>query len=32
MVVLVAMGLFFINVSKLKVSFSLRSAVSGKDV
>ena len=29
MVVLVAMGLFFINVSKLKVSFSLRSAVSG---
>jgi len=26
MVVLVAMGLFFINVSKLKVSFSLRSA------
>jgi uncharacterized protein (TIRG00374 family) len=31
MVVLVAMGLFFINVSKLKVSFSLRSAVSTKD-
>jgi len=27
MVVLVAMGLFFINVSKLKVSFSLRSAI-----
>jgi len=26
-VVLVAMGLFFINVSKLKVSFSLRSAI-----
>ena len=32
MVVLVAMGLFFINVSKLKVSFSLRAAVSSKDV
>jgi len=27
MLVLVAMGLFFINVSKLKVSFSLRSAI-----
>ena len=30
--VLVAMGLFFINVSKLKVSFSLKSAMSPKDV
>ena len=30
--VLVAMGLFFINVSKLKVSFSLKSAMSSKDV
>jgi hypothetical protein len=30
--VLLAMGLFFINVSKLKVSFSLRSAVSTKDI
>jgi len=32
MVVLVAMGLISINVSKLKVSFSLRSAVSTRDV
>ena len=31
-VVIVAMGLFFINVSKLKVSFSFKSAVSTKDV
>ena len=30
--VLVAMGLFFINASKLKVSFSLRSAIRPKDV
>jgi uncharacterized protein (TIRG00374 family) len=30
--ILVAMGLFFINVSKLKVSFSLRSAIDSKDV
>ena len=28
-VVLVAMGLFFMNVSKLKLSFSLRSAIEG---
>jgi uncharacterized protein (TIRG00374 family) len=32
LLVLVAMGLFFINVSKLKLTFSFKSAVSTKDV
>ena len=30
--IIVAMGLFFINVTKLQVSFSLRSAINSKDV